>query len=135
MVKRRDKEVENFIAEHHAWLTEWHDPEDTISYIKVVDSALSRDFAGRLDFLNDNETLPFGEMWVLARCAQMLGRSHVRLSSFTVTRPDGYSRGDGLEFGAEVTEAMEPGRQGDRRIGSRVRGAKILEASGLGELL
>ncbi|WP_425905928.1 hypothetical protein [Nitrobacter sp. TKz-YC02] len=72
---------------------------------------LERRFADRFYFLDDVEAQPFREMWVLARCALMSDCPLVRLAPLDTPRPDGYSRRDGLEFGAEVTEAMEPGRK------------------------
>jgi hypothetical protein len=90
---------------------EWHTPTKAIQQTETIVRMLGTKFGDRFHFLHDTEALPFREMWVLARCALMLGRSHVRLVPSTIKRPDGYTLGAAGELGAEITEAMEPDRK------------------------
>jgi hypothetical protein len=108
--------LKTFLSLEKEWFQSWRSPNDALERLAGITNAIRANFPlQRSAFVTHREAKGLREIWVLAKCADLISISEIKLNA--EDPPDGYVKRQGEEFPAEVLEIIEPGRKRNLEFG------------------
>jgi hypothetical protein len=124
LASRDHAQLKTFLSLEKEWFQSWRPPSEAIERLGSITNSIRSNFPfQRSAFVTHREAKGLREMWVLAKCADLMGVSEIKLNA--EDPPDGYGKREGEEFPAEVLEVIEPGRKRNLEFGPNSPGISM----------